>query len=288
VDTLVVRALRLHRFRWLSKIAAMVLILGVFFGLVMAAVVSARQIVARFPSYETGLTQALEHSAVVQAALTWMRNHGLLEQLKQLPIGSAISSFLGSLITLLGSFVLVVIFTGFLVASTTSFTGVLQEMTDKISAYISIKTLISLLTGLLTYLLCWAFGVEFALFWATLAFLLNYIPTLGAIVATVPPILLGAVQIHSWAALGAFAALFVVMQVALGQVLEPKLQGTRLAIKPVAILLGLIFWGVLWGIPGMFLATPLVAFMHILSSHFNFSRGFERLLAAGKNGPRGV
>jgi len=219
---------------------------------------------------------------VAQTALTWMQNHGVLEQLKQLPIGPAVSGFLGSLATLLGSFVLVVIFTGFLVVSTTSFTGVLQEMTDKIGAYITIKTLISLLTGVLTYLLCSAFGVEFALFWATLGFLLNYIPTLGAIVATVPPVLLGAVQLHSWATLGAFAALFVVMQVVLGQVLEPKLQGTRLAIKPVAILLGLIFWGVLWGIPGMFLATPLVAFLHILSSYFNFSRAIERLLAADK------
>jgi len=56
--------------------------------------------------------------------------------------------------------------------------------------------------------------------------------------------------------------------------------GTRLALKPVAILLGLIFWGFLWGIPGMFLATPLMALLRILSSYFNFSRGVERLLAA--------
>jgi AI-2 transport protein TqsA len=283
VEGLVARALRLRRFRWLNKIAAMVLILGVLFGLIMAAVVSARDIATRFPFYEARITQALQDSPMTQGALTWMQESGVLEQLKQLPIGSTISGFLGSLIKLLGNFVLVVIFTGFLVFSTTAFTGVLQEMNDKISAYITIKTMMSLLTGLVTYLLCWSFGVDFALFWATLGFLLNFIPSVGSIVATVPPIVLAMVQLDSWAALIAFAVLFVVMQVGVGQVLEPKLMGTRLAIKPVAILLGLIFWGFLWGIPGMFLATPLMALMRILSSYFNFSRGLERLLASDKS-----
>ncbi|HOX42480.1 MAG TPA: AI-2E family transporter [Myxococcota bacterium] len=283
VEGLVARALGLRRFRWLNKIAAMVLILGVLFGLVMAAVVSARDIATRFPYYETRMSQTLQESPTAQAALAWMQENGVLEQLKQLPIGSTVSGFLGSLIKLLGNFVLVVIFTGFLVFSTTSFTGVLQEMNEKISAYITIKTLMSLLTGLVTYLLCWAFGVDFALFWATLGFLLNFIPSVGSIVATVPPILLAMVQLDSWAAIVGFAGLFVVLQVLMGQVLEPKLMGTRLAIKPVAILLGLIFWGFLWGIPGMFLATPLVALMRILSSYFNFSRGLERLLAADKS-----
>ena len=61
---------------------------------------------------------------------------------------------------------------------------------------------------------------------------------------------------------------------------EKKLMGDKLAVKPVAILLGLIFWGFLWGIPGMFLAAPLMALLRILASNFNFSRSFERLLAA--------
>ena len=65
----------------------------------------------------------------------------------------------------------------------------------------------------------------------------------------------------------------------MGQVLEPKLMGARLALKPIAILLGLIFWGLIWGIPGMFLSTPLMVVLRMLSAHFNVSRGFERLLA---------
>jgi AI-2 transport protein TqsA len=226
------------------------------------------------------MEQALADSELAQSAMVWMQENGVTQQLSQLPIGATVSGFLRSLVSLLGNFLLVVVFTGFLVFGSSAYTGVLQEMNEKISAYITVKTLVSLLTGLLAYLLCRVFGIDFALFWAILAFLLNYIPSVGSIIATLPPILLSMVQLE-WTGVAAFSGLFVLIQLLLGQVVEPKLMGTRLALKPVAILLGLIFWGFLWGIPGMFLATPLMALLRILSSYFNFSRGVERLLAAG-------
>lgn len=282
LEGIIASALRLRRFRWLNKLAAMVAVLGLFFGLAMAASVSGSDIAHRFPYYEDRMSSALQSSPTAQAALDWLKESGVVEQLKQVPVGSMVSSFLGSLFKLLGNFLLVVIFTGFLVFSSSAFTGILQEMNEKISAYISVKTFLSLLTGVLVYALCRIFGIDFALFWAILGFLLNYIPSVGSIAASIPPILLSMVQLDSWALVGLFVLIMTVVQIFLGQVLEPKLMGTRLAIKPVAILLGLIFWGFLWGIPGMFLATPLMALLRILSSYFNFSRGFERLLAADK------
>jgi predicted PurR-regulated permease PerM len=264
VESGIAKTLSLSRFRLLTKLGAMVLILGVLFGLIMAAVVSGKDIATRLPHYEAKIGTTLEQSAVAQEVLAWLQEKGVLAQLKQIPFGRTVSNFLGSLITLLGYFVLVVIFTGFLVFSSSSFTGILQEMNDKIGAYIGIKTLICLLTGLLAYGLCVIFGIDFALFWAVLAFLLNYIPTVGAIIATLPPILLAMIQLDSWPLIVLFVVLFTVPQVILGQVLEP------------------IFWGLLWGIPGMFLATPLMALLRILSSYFNFSRPFERLLAADR------
>jgi AI-2 transport protein TqsA len=282
VEGLIARVIRLRHLRWLNKIAAMVLILGVLFGLVMAAVVSARDIATRFPFYQARIEQVLTDSELARKVTAWMEENDISQQLSQIPLGRTLSGFLGSLVTLLGNFLLVVVFTGFLVFGSSAYTGVLQEMNEKISAYITVKTLVSLLTGGLAYLLCRLFGVDFALFWAILAFLLNYIPSVGSIIATLPPILLAMVQLNSWVSVALFAGLFVLVQVLLGQVLEPKLMGTRLALKPVAILLGLIFWGFLWGIPGMFLATPLMALLRILSSYFNFSRGIERLLAADR------
>jgi AI-2 transport protein TqsA len=273
-------ALHLRRGRWLTKLGAMVLILAACFGLAMAAVVSGAEIANRIPFYEARLTSAVHGSSVAQTVFLWLREHGVIDQVQNLSLGSVVTGFLGSLVSLLGNFVLVVIFTGFLVFSSSSFTGVLEEMNDNVGAYISIKTLVCLLTGLVTLVVCALFGVDFALFWALLAFLLNFVPSVGSIIATLPPIALAVVQLDSWTATGFFIVLLVLPQTLLGQVIEPKLMGNRLAIKPLAILLGLIFWGLLWGIPGMFLATPLMVLLKILSSYFNFSRGFERLLSA--------
>ncbi|MBN2494298.1 MAG: AI-2E family transporter [Deltaproteobacteria bacterium] len=280
VESMIVRAIAIRRLRWLTKLAAMVIILGVIFGLVMAAVVSGKDIAKRFPYYQSKLESAVHESALTQEAVRWLEENEVLSQFKNMPIAQSISSFLGSLVSLLGYFLLVVIFTGFLVFSSSAFKGILQEMNEKIGAYIGIKTLVNLLTGLVVFVLCLAFGIDFALFWGVLAFLLNFIPTLGAIAASLPPILLGVVQLDSWTAIAALIILFVVVNVILGQVVEPKLMGKTLAIKPLAILMGLIFWGFLWGIPGMFLATPLMVLLRILASYFNFSRSIERLLAA--------
>jgi AI-2 transport protein TqsA len=280
VERLVARLLPSRRLGWLHKLAALVVIIAALGGVVMAAVTSGRDIGERWPHYETKMKTALEGSEAARRTLTWLAEHEAVEQLKQLPIGRTVGQFVGSVLNLLANALLIVIFTGFLVFSSGSFTGILQEMNDKISAYISIKTLMSLLSGVGVYVLCLFFGVDFALFWATIGFLLNFIPSVGSIVASAPPILLAMVQLDTWAGVALFATVLFVMQLALGQVLEPKLMGQRLAVKPLAILLGLIFWGFLWGIPGMFLAAPLMALLRILASYFNFSRSFERLLAA--------
>jgi predicted PurR-regulated permease PerM len=279
IDSSIGQLLHLRRLRWFTKLAAMVVILGALFGLVMATIVAGTDIASRFPGYEARFEAALYASETSRAVLVWLAEKGVLGPLQQLPVGDLVSGFLGSLVSLLSNFVLVVVFTGFLVFSSSAFTGVLAEMNNKIGTYIGIKSLVCLATGGAVYLLCLGFGIDFALFWALLAFLLNFIPVVGSIVASAPPVLLAVVQLESWAAILLFALALVLVNVLLGQVLEPRLMGRRLAIKPLAILLGLLFWGVLWGVPGMFLATPLMVLLRIVASYFPFSRSFERLLA---------
>jgi len=280
VESLLASAFSLHRFRWLNKAFAMVVILAVVVGLVGAAVASGSEVADRVPFYQAKIGTAVDDSELAQRALAWARDHGVLGGVKDLPLGDLVGGLLGSAVSFLSNFVLVIIFTGFLVFSSSSFTGILAEVNDKIGTYMSVKTLINLVTGLLVFLLCLVFGVDFPLFWAILAFLLNFIPSIGSIVAIVPPVLLSLIQLDSWTLNVVFVVLFVGTQVVLAQVIEPKLMGNRLNIKPLAIILGLIFWGFLWGIPGMFLATPLMVLLRILSGYFNFSRGFERLIAA--------
>jgi predicted PurR-regulated permease PerM len=280
VESLIPSAFPGRRLRWLTKLGATVVILAVFFGLATAAVVSATDIVNRFPAYQAEFAKMMQHSPGVQGAIGWLRAKGLAGQLQQLPMGDMLTSVLGSLVALTGNIVLVIIFTGFMVFSSSKFTGLLQEMNETIGAYIAVKTLMCLLTGAVFVVMCWIFGIDFALFWGLLALLLNYIPSVGSIIATLPLIFLAAIQLHSWTTVALFGVILLVVQQFIGQILEPKLMGMRLSLKPVAILLGLIFWGLLWGIPGMFLATPLMVLIRIVSSYFNVTRGFERLLAS--------
>jgi AI-2 transport protein TqsA len=280
VGSLITSAFPGRRVRWLTKLGATVVILGVFFGLATVAVVSATDMVNRFPDYQAQFNEAMQGSSEVQSALGWLREKGLLAQLQQLPIGGMLTSVLGSVVTLVGDIVLVVIFTGFMVFSSAKYTGLHHEMNETIGTYIAVKTLMCLLTGAFFVVMCWGFGIDLALFWGLLAFLLNFIPAVGSIIATLPLVLLATIQLHSWTSIALFAAILLVVQQFIGQILEPKLLGTRLSLKPVTILLGLIFWGLLWGIPGMFMATPLMVLIRIVSSYFNVTRGVERLLAS--------
>ncbi len=280
VERLIASSLGVRRFRWATKLAATVAILAGFSGLVAAAAVAGNDIVSRLPAYKTQFDGAVGNSHAIQSTLAWLREKGLLDQLRTLPIGDMLAAFVGSLVNLVGNSALVVLFTGFLVFSSSEFKGTLEEMSDKIGTYMTIHTLMSLVTGLCVGLLCAAFGIDFALFWGLLAFLLNYVPSVGSVIATAPLMVLSAIQLHSWPAIVAFIVLLEAIAILTGHVIEPKLLGKGLGLKPLAILLGLIFWGLIWGIPGMFLAAPLMVLTRIFSSYFNITRGFERLIAS--------
>ena len=122
--------------------------------------------------------------------------------------------------------------------------------------YLGIKTVVSLATGLLAGLLTWSIGVDFPLLWAMLAFLLNYVPTIGSIIAAVPAVLLALVQLGPGEA-SATALGFVGINIIFGNFLEPRLMGYGVGISPLVVFLGLIFWGFVFGPVGMLLSVPL-------------------------------
>jgi predicted PurR-regulated permease PerM len=127
---------------------------------------------------------------------------------------------------------------------------------QNLGRYLGIKTLVSLATGLCTGVLTWSIGLDFPLLWAMLAFLLNYIPTIGSIIAAVPAVLLALVQLGPGAA-GATAIGFAVINVVFGNVVEPRLMGYGVGISPLVIFVSLVFWGFVFGPVGMLLSVPL-------------------------------
>ena len=135
----------------------------------------------------------------------------------------------------------------------------------EIQRYLAVKTLTNLLIGLAVTAVLAVFGVRFAVVFGVLAFLFNYVPTLGAIVSVALPVILaafleGGVGLKVWAVLALLAAAHVALHLAL----ERRLMGKDHQLSPLLVLFSLFFWAWLWGVPGMILAVPILAVMKIV------------------------
>lgn len=146
--------------------------------------------------------------------------------------------------------------------------GLLSTISRQIATYLGSLFFISVITGFAVWGALLLLGVEFAFTWGLLAFVLNFIPTVGSIVASIPPVLTAMVQ-HpgTLGPAAATAAVLFVIQFGIGNFIAPKIYGDRLNLSPVTILLFLLFWGWLWGIPGALLAVPLAATIQITLAH---------------------
>ena len=122
--------------------------------------------------------------------------------------------------------------------------------------YLGIKTIVSMATGVTAGVLTWSIGLDFPLLWAMLAFLLNYVPTIGSIIAAVPAVLLALVQLGPGEA-SATALGFVGINVLFGNLIEPRLMGYGVGISPLIVFIGLVLWGWVFGPVGMLLSVPL-------------------------------
>ena len=138
------------------------------------------------------------------------------------------------------------------------------EIKDAVASYMKVKFFTSLSTGAFFGLICWGFGVDFPLFWGFLAFMLNFIPTVGSIMATIPPVLLGLIQIDNGTSYIFFILLLIATQFVWGNVVEPLMMGSKVALNTVAVILGLVIWGYIWGIAGMLLSVPLIVLARVI------------------------
>lgn len=156
--------------------------------------------------------------------------------------------------------------------------GAAEEITVQVQRFLLVQSFTALLTGILTGLLCLVLGIDFALLWGLLSFVLNFIPTLGSIAAVVPPVLFALLQYGvGWQApvlLGGLA----LIEVVLGAYVDPKLQGRYLELSAFVVLLAITFWGWVWGIPGAFIAVPITAALVLVFKHVPQTEWVARLL----------
>jgi len=154
---------------------------------------------------------------------------------------------------------------------------------NNIKRYMSIKLLTSALTGALVAAGLSIMGVDFPVLWGFFAFLLNFIPNIGSIIAAIPAVLLALLQFGVGGALGV-AALYLVTNVAIGSVLEPRWMGNQLGVSPLIVFVSLVFWGWVFGPVGMFLSVPLTISVQIALASRDDTRWIAVLLGPGATG----
>jgi predicted PurR-regulated permease PerM len=133
-----------------------------------------------------------------------------------------------------------------------------------IGTYIKVKTFTSFLTGLIYAAICFSFGLDFYLLWGFLAFSLNFIPAIGSIIATIPPVLMGMMYFDGTGTIVLLILLLLATQFVIGSILDPKLMGSSLSLNFVTVVLGIVFWGNLWGTAGMILSVPMMVLLKVI------------------------
>ncbi len=275
-----------HRVPPLLAYAVIVIgVLAVFYGLGLMLYRSFQDLETSLPAYQDNLRNLVSQAAswfpyVDAETLEQVLNREWLNLRQNV---SNLQSALGTLFGFVSQLGVVLVYLVFLLAEQAGIPrrigkafeperasqvhAIIQRINASIAQYLAVKTLMSILTGLLTTAVLWLFDVRYAVLWGLVAFLVNYIPYLGSIVAVALPVLLSLLQFGSlWRTL-AILTLLLAVQAYIGYFLEPRVAGRRLDLSPLVIIVSLAFWGSIWGIVGMILAVPLVvAFKTILEN----------------------
>jgi AI-2 transport protein TqsA len=202
---------------------------------------------------------------------------------QQLPaiITQAVGTGTVLIASLIANGLLITFFVIFLLAGRNSYrkpAGLYKEIETAVRRYIVTKFAISAVTGLLVWLILDLLGLRMAFVFGFLTFLLNFIPNIGSIIATLLPLPLALAQFDNiWAIIGV-VAIPGALQLVIGNAIEPKLLGRGLELHPVTILLALAFWGLLWGFMGMVLAVPITAIIRIILIRYETTRAMGLLL----------
>ncbi|WP_242457251.1 AI-2E family transporter [Treponema zioleckii] len=288
------------RIPWtLAILIVYVIFFGIFIGLSNILAASIESILKAIPEYNTRfisiynkLSQALDANSKILFFFDLNTDKSLIQNLfEQLNIFSALKqvaiNFTGGFFTFTKTLFLVILLSFFLLTEmhftrrkiNTAFEGnnlkrvhkIVNNVISEITHFITIKFIISLATGIVITLACCAIKMDFPLVWGFFAFAMNFIPTFGSIISCVITIMFSILQFYpSPLPIVVISLILVTTNFALGNIIEPKIEGENLGLSPFIILLSLSFWGWLWGILGMLIAVPLMVIVKIFCENISF------------------
>jgi predicted PurR-regulated permease PerM len=157
---------------------------------------------------------------------------------------------------------------------------ILNNIDKSVSKYLGVKLLTSAITGIASYITLWLIGVDYPFFWSFIIFILNFIPTVGSIVATLFPALFSALQYGEWIPFAMVLIFVGSIQMIVGNILEPAIMGRSMNISPIVTILALSFWGAIWGITGMILSVPMMVIIIIILAQFEHTKPYAILLSS--------
>ena len=284
---------RLHVPFWLASVAALLLI--------GAALLAATSIVVTQVNTILQVTLAYAERApeAIAALFAWAGDDteaAVLNSMRSIELSGYLRGAAGGATSLTQASVLVILFVGFLFAERVwfqtkllAFTGnpaqaqrvgrIISSIIHRVNYYLLVKTAISLVTGIMTYVLARAFGMEVAMPLGVITFVLNFIPNVGSIVATGLVALAAYVQFGDPWLTAVIFAIAGTIQFVNGSIIDPMLMGRALRLSSFGILLSLAFWGAVWGIPGMFLSVPIMVMLLVVCSHVPALRPVAILLS---------
>ena len=281
--------------RWLAALTVFAIVFLAAIGTTTAVATAATAFASELPQYETLLRMKIQENVM------WLQEKGVkvsMDQVEDILDPSRLFPFLSSVLTsLLGlvrSTLFVLLTVIFILMEATVIPGKIQAITDDpeedlarwqkvlrdLQGYLAVKTYTSLATGLLAGFGCWMLGVPYPVIFGLIAFVLNYVPALGSIIAAIPAVLLALILEGVVNAL-MVAAIYATINISIGNLLEPRIMGRRMGLSPLVVFLSLVFWGFVLGPVGMFLSVPLTMIVKILLEGTEDLRWLAVLLGPG-------
>ena len=285
---------------WLAVAIVLAIVAG---ALLLAGTVLARTAASfgeNFNEYRTTLqSQVTQLEAWLAARGVDISNEHLGELLDPGRLLSMVKGMLAGVIGVLRDGVFVVVMVGFLLAEAAGLPakiklafriddaklGPWSRILDDMTGYLVVKTKTSLLTSVLVAVAMWLLGVDYPIALGLLAFILNFVPVVGSIIAAIPAVLLALIASGPLFAL-VVAAVYGAVNVSIGSVLEPRMMGERLGLSALVVFLSLVFWGFLLGPVGMFLSVPLTMLAKILLNNADDLRWLAIMLGPAPSGTR--
>lgn len=291
---------KLHFPWWLAILMVFALFFALFFSIANILTSGIRSILEDLPSYEERLNTiyaliADRFKIEVDSDLTFFQNMWSHISIRN-TVGKYALSFTNIVYDFTRNLLLVVLFSVFLLAemnatkdkvrvafSESDDNGrvkrIAHNIVDDVTRYISIKFIMSLATGVLVIVCLLPIKMKFSVVWGFLAFVLNFIPTFGSIISGVLTVLFALIQFYpSLGTVIYVAIIMLAINIIIGNIIEPRVQGQNLGISPFIILVGLSLWGWMWGFVGMIIAVPIMVIVKIVCENVSYLQPIAILL----------